>query len=130
MTRITRKEFLGMSAAAVTSAVLGKSTPVNAMQTSAAASDASRPTIIRGADLLTMDPTLKEVPGADVLIENGRISSIGNDLSAEGAEIIDANGMILMPGHGGGAVFHEHHGDIMPVENRIDDAGKACMEKR
>ncbi|MDH3439428.1 MAG: amidohydrolase family protein [Gammaproteobacteria bacterium] len=98
MTRITRKEFLGMSAAAVTSAVLGKSAPVNAMQARTAASDASRPTIIRGADILTMDPALGELPEMDVLVEDGRISAIGKDLSAEGAEIIDANGMILMPG--------------------------------
>jgi len=98
MTKITRKEFLGLSAAAVTSAVLGNSTSVNAMQATAATGGASRPTLIRGADLLTMDPTSKEMTETDVLIENGRISALGKGLSSEGAEVIEAKGMILMPG--------------------------------
>ena len=59
------------------------------MQVTAATRGATRPTHIRGADLLTMDPTLKEMQDTDVLIENGRISAIGNGLSAEGAEVID-----------------------------------------
>jgi cytosine/adenosine deaminase-related metal-dependent hydrolase len=54
--------------------------------------------VIRGADVLTMDPTLNEMPDTDVLIENGRISAIGKGLNSEGAEVIEANGMILMPG--------------------------------
>ncbi|MGI9262229.1 MAG: amidohydrolase family protein [Woeseiaceae bacterium] len=98
MTRITRKEFLGMSAAAVTSAVLGKSAPANAGQGSNVNGDASRPTIIRGADLLTMDESRRELLETDVLIRDGRIVALGNRLSADGAEIIEAEGMILMPG--------------------------------
>jgi cytosine/adenosine deaminase-related metal-dependent hydrolase len=61
----------------------------------------SRPagrTLIRGADLLTMDETLGEMPGADLLIEGGRIVRIGRNLPTAGAEVIDARGMILMPG--------------------------------
>jgi len=98
MTKITRKDFLGLSAAAVTSAVFGKTTSANAMQVTAATGAAPRRTLIRGADLLTMDPTMQEMQDTDVLIENGRISAIGKDLSSEDAEVIDANGMILMPG--------------------------------
>lgn len=98
MNKITRKDFLGLSAAAVTSAVFGKTTSANAMQVTAANAAEPRPTLIRGADLLTMDPTLKEMQETDVLIEKGRISAIGKDLSTEGAEVIEADGMILMPG--------------------------------
>ena len=98
MTKITRKDFLGLSAAALTSAVFGKSTSANAMQVTQATGGAPRPTLIRGADLLTMDPTSQEMQATDVLIRNGRIAAIGKGLSAEGAEIIEANGMILMPG--------------------------------
>jgi len=98
MTKITRKDFLGLSAAAVTSAVFGKTTSANAMQVTAATGAAPRRTLIRGADLLTMDPTMQEMQDTDVLIENGRISAIGKGLSSEDAEVIDANGMILMPG--------------------------------
>ena len=98
MSKITRKDFLGLSAAAVTSAVFGKSTTATAMQVSAATGGSSRATLIRGADLLTMDSTLQEMQDTDVLIENGRISAIGKGLSSEGADIIKADGMILMPG--------------------------------
>lgn len=97
MSKITRKEFLGLSAAAVTSAVLGQSDSAKA-QASGSARDPQRPTLIRGADLLTMDPSLNEMSGTDVLIEDGRIGAIGKDLPAQGAEIIEADGMILMPG--------------------------------
>ena len=35
---------------------------------------------------------------ADVLINDGVISEIGNNLNSEGAEVIEASGMVLMPG--------------------------------
>jgi cytosine/adenosine deaminase-related metal-dependent hydrolase len=98
MTKISRKDFLGLSAAAVTSAVFGKTTSARAMQVTAATGGAPRRTLIRGADVLTMDPTMKDMQDTDVLIENGRISAIGKGLSIDGTEVIDANGMILMPG--------------------------------
>ncbi|MBT5220258.1 MAG: amidohydrolase, partial [Woeseia sp.] len=98
MTKITRKDFLGLSAAAVTSTVFGSSASVNAMQVTSGTGNSSRPTLIRDADLLTMDPELQEMRGTDVLIENGMISAVGKGLSVEGAEVVEASGMILMPG--------------------------------
>jgi cytosine/adenosine deaminase-related metal-dependent hydrolase len=98
MNKITRKDFLGLSAAAVTSAMFGKATSASAMQVTGATGGEPRATLIRGADVLTMDPALQEMPETDVLIENGRISAIGKGLAAEGAEVIDAKGMIPMPG--------------------------------
>lgn len=98
MTKITRKDFLGLSAAALTSAFIAKSGSANAAQSTTASGGAPSPTLIRGADLLTMDPVMMEMPATDVLIENGRISAIGKELSTDGAEVIEANGMILMPG--------------------------------
>lgn len=35
---------------------------------------------------------------ADVLIEDGRVSGVGQDLSAPGAEVIDAAGLVVAPG--------------------------------
>lgn len=98
MTKITRKDFLGLSAAAVTSTVFGSSASVNAMQVTSGTGNSSRPTLIRDADLLTMDPELQEMRGTDVLIENGMISAVCKGLSVEGAEVVEASGMILMPG--------------------------------
>ena len=98
MSKMTRKEFLGLSAAAVTSAVLGKSQSASARQEGTATGDGARATLIRGADVLTMDPALGEMSGADVRVENGRITAVGNGLSTDRAEVVDGEGMILMPG--------------------------------
>jgi len=36
--------------------------------------------------------------GGDVLIENGKIKAVGMNLEAEGAQVIDANGRLVVPG--------------------------------
>jgi 5-methylthioadenosine/S-adenosylhomocysteine deaminase len=55
--------------------------------------------LITGGCVVTMDARLGELPQGDVLIENGRIAAIAPKIEApEGAEIIDAAGMIAMPG--------------------------------
>ena len=55
--------------------------------------------LIKNGTLLTMDPQIGDVAGGDVLIENDRIEAVGPHLDAPaGAEIIDADGMIVMPG--------------------------------
>ena len=56
-------------------------------------------TLVRNGRLLTLDPTLGELPVGDVLIEGDCIRAIGQGLTApESANIIDAQGMIVMPG--------------------------------
>ena len=45
-----------------------------------------------------MSPDQLERLKTDVLIENGRIVDIGRGLSADGAVVVEADGMILMPG--------------------------------
>ena len=100
---ITRKEFLRLAAAAATTSALtgyaGRAPAQDAASdaTPIVAGSPSR-TLIRGADVLTMDPSLGEQLATDVLLDNGRIEAIGTGLSADGAEVIDARGMILMPG--------------------------------
>ncbi len=54
--------------------------------------------LIKGGIVLTQDPALGEMPDADVLIEDGKIVSIGHGLSADGARTIDATGDIVIPG--------------------------------
>ena len=54
--------------------------------------------LIRGGIVLTQDPSLGELPRADVLIDGDKIAAVGPDLSAEGAEVIDAEGDIVIPG--------------------------------
>ena len=54
--------------------------------------------LIKGGIVLTQDPTLGEMAGADVLIEGDKIAAIGHDLPADGARVIDAAGDIVIPG--------------------------------
>jgi len=57
----------------------------------------SRRTLITNATLLTMADLTP--PGAnELLIEDGRIATIGRDLGVTDAEVIDARGGIVMPG--------------------------------
>jgi cytosine/adenosine deaminase-related metal-dependent hydrolase len=104
MNRMTRNEFLRLTAGAA--AVAGSAGHAAAQRTTPSA------TLIRGADLLTMEPTLREAKATDVLIRDGRIAAIGENLRAEDAEVIEAAGMILMPGMIDG---HRHVWEILDM---------------
>ncbi len=54
--------------------------------------------LIKGGSIVSMDAGVKDLPRGDVLIENGRIAAIAPLLAADNAEIIDASGMIVLPG--------------------------------
>jgi len=55
-------------------------------------------TLIRGGTVLSMDPSVGDLPVADVLIDGDRIVEVGRGLEPADAEVIDATGMIVMPG--------------------------------
>ncbi|PBI95804.1 Atrazine chlorohydrolase [Variovorax boronicumulans] len=56
-------------------------------------------TLIKNASILTRDPKLGELHGSDLLIDGDRIAAVGPNLQAPpDAEVIDAKGMVLMPG--------------------------------
>nr|WP_225444819.1 amidohydrolase [Pseudomarimonas arenosa] len=57
---------------------------------------ASLPVLIRGADLLT--GTGERLEDHDVLVREGKIAAIGQDLEFDGAEVVEAKGRILTPG--------------------------------
>ena len=52
--------------------------------------------LIKNGTVMTMGPqgTLQ----ADILIENGKIIDIAEKITAEGAEIINASGLLVLPG--------------------------------
>jgi cytosine/adenosine deaminase-related metal-dependent hydrolase len=58
----------------------------------------SKRTLIKGGIVLTQDPTLVELPNADILIEDDRIEAVGPNLDPADAEVIDATGDIVIPG--------------------------------
>ncbi|ANZ43540.1 cytosine deaminase [Lentzea guizhouensis] len=54
--------------------------------------------LVRGGAVVTVDPVLGVLPRGDVLVDDGRIVAVGRDLDARGAQVLDATGMIVMPG--------------------------------
>lgn len=58
----------------------------------------ARKRLIRGGHVLTMDGTLGDIAGGDVLTDNDKIVAVGRNLQSHGAEVIDARGMIVIPG--------------------------------
>jgi cytosine/adenosine deaminase-related metal-dependent hydrolase len=55
-------------------------------------------TLIRGGHVLTMDPTLGDLPTGDVLVEVGVIAAVAPSLEVTDAEVIDAAGHLVLPG--------------------------------
>ena len=58
----------------------------------------SRPMLIKGAGLLTLDPALGDFDSADIHVRDGRIVEVAPELAVADAEVIDASAMIAMPG--------------------------------
>jgi 5-methylthioadenosine/S-adenosylhomocysteine deaminase len=54
--------------------------------------------VIRGGYVITMDRAAGDVPVGDIHVRNGTIVAVAPSISALGAETIDAQGMIVMPG--------------------------------
>jgi 5-methylthioadenosine/S-adenosylhomocysteine deaminase len=54
--------------------------------------------IVRNAYVMTMDGTLGDIPGGDVHIKNGEIAAVGKAIAAPVATVLDARGMIVLPG--------------------------------
>jgi 5-methylthioadenosine/S-adenosylhomocysteine deaminase len=55
-------------------------------------------TLFKGGTIVTMDPKIPDLSTGDVLVDGGRIAAVGLSLEADGAEVIDATGSIVMPG--------------------------------
>src|SRR5678816_3194243 len=54
--------------------------------------------VVRGAQILTMDPALGDLAGGDLHVRAGEIVAVGKDLRISGGEIIDGRQMIVLPG--------------------------------
>ena len=55
-------------------------------------------TLLRGGMVVSMDPAVGDLPHGDVLIEDGRIAAVATTIDAADAEVVDAEGRIVMPG--------------------------------
>jgi len=54
--------------------------------------------VIRGGDVLSVDPAVGDFAGGDVLVEGNKIIAVAQNIDAGDAEVIDATGKIVMPG--------------------------------
>ena len=54
--------------------------------------------LIKGAILISMDPAVGDVPDGAVHVRDGAIVQAGRDVAAPAAEVIAADGAIIMPG--------------------------------
>src|ERR1700733_11356176 len=77
-------------------------------------SQTNRKVIFKGGTVLTMDSKVPNLATGDVLVEGDRIAAIGVNLQAEGAEVIDATGNIVMPG-----LIDAHHHMWLGVMRRM-----------
>jgi len=59
--------------------------------------DPAHRVLLKGGIVLSLDPQIGDFDGGDVLIEGKKILAVGRDLTAP-ALVIDAGGMIVMPG--------------------------------
>jgi cytosine/adenosine deaminase-related metal-dependent hydrolase len=55
-------------------------------------------TLVRGGTVISVDRAIGDLPRGDVLLEDGRISAVAERIDAPGAEVLDAAGMLVLPG--------------------------------
>ena len=71
-------------------------------------------TLFKGGVLATMDRNIPNLGTGDVLVEGERITAVGADIHADGAEVIDAGNAIVMPG-----LIDAHHHMWLGVMRRM-----------
>lgn len=55
--------------------------------------------LFKNGHIVTMDSQLGNIADGDVLVEKDKIAAIGKDLPRQGAHVIDARGMVVIPGY-------------------------------
>ncbi len=55
-------------------------------------------TLIRNANIISVDPSIGNIDNGDVLIEGTQIAAVGRNLPSGDAAVIDGTGTIVMPG--------------------------------
>jgi cytosine/adenosine deaminase-related metal-dependent hydrolase len=74
-------------------------------------------TLFEGGTIITMDADVPNRATGDVLVEGDRIVAIGADIEADGAEVIDATGCIVMPG----LIDAHHHAWLGAMRRMMPD---------
>src|SRR5580698_8261672 len=71
-------------------------------------------TLFKAGTIVTMDSRLPNLATGDVLVDGDRIAAVGAHIAADGAEVIDAAGSIVMPG-----LIDAHHHMWLGVMRRM-----------
>jgi cytosine/adenosine deaminase-related metal-dependent hydrolase len=71
-------------------------------------------TLFKSGTIVTMDPKIPNLSTGDMLVDGDRIAAVGVNLQADGAEVIDATGRIVMPG-----LVDAHHHMWLGVMRRM-----------
>src|SRR6202167_3171215 len=87
-------------------------------------SDTAR-TLFKGGTIVTMDAKVPNLVTGDVLIEGDRIVAVEANIRADGAEVIDAAGNIVLPG-----LIDAHHHAWLGVMRRLMPDVDACHSSR
>ncbi len=97
---MNRRRFLGGAAALGVAAYVEPAMAAEEKRTGRAGGKlpARGEFVVRGAYVLTMDPTLGDIAGGDVHVKNGEIVAVGPTLKVSGGQVIDGRGMIVLPG--------------------------------
>lgn len=74
----------------------------------------NRTILFKGGTVVTMDPAVPNLAVGDVLVQGGKIAAVGPKLQAPDAEIVDAQGTIVMPGF-----VDAHHHAWLGVMRRL-----------
>src|SRR5690606_19290631 len=99
--RPDRRDVLTGTAALGASVMLSSRASAQA-GTAAAGGTAALPArgefVVRGAHVISMDPTIGDLAAGDVQVRDGAIVAVAASVAAPGAAVIDGKGMICMPG--------------------------------
>jgi len=80
-------------------------------------------TLIKGADVIvTMDDQRRELQGADILLRDGVIAQVGQNLSSPNAEVFTAKGKIVTPG-----LVNTHHHLYQTLTRAVPGAQDALL---
>ena len=93
---VSRRGFLGGAAALVAAAGCRPQAAPSQGGITPAPTGTGR-TLIKGGCVLSLDRQVGDFETADVLVEGSKIAAVGPSLTAQ-ADVIDATGMIVMPG--------------------------------
>jgi 5-methylthioadenosine/S-adenosylhomocysteine deaminase len=99
MCDICRRSFIFGLAAAGSAGAFSFSRPSHAQDRPALSPLPARGEfVLRNGYVLTMDSRLGDIPGGSVHVRNGEIVAVGADVNPPNAEVIDASGMLVLPG--------------------------------